>query len=182
MLSSKGQTLLELVVVISVCVLVVGALVFATIASLRNAQFAKNQAQATKLAQEGIERVRVGRDRNQCINNLDPGVQSWNGNSSNTACSGAGSIWGYQITDNCGSSSLPTYCYLKVLPDGTLNYAGVSKDIPANAEVIPPAFKRAVIIADDSSNSKRVTVVVQWNDFSGSHQSRLTTILGSKSQ
>lgn len=178
MYSEKGQTLLELVVVVSVCVLVVSALVFATIASLRNAQFAKNQAQATKLAQEGIERVRVGRDRNSAVTIPGTSILSWNGDGLNAGTS----LWENQITDNCGSSSLPTYCYLNVLPDGILNYAGVSKDIPANAEVISPVFKRAVIIADDSSSSKRVTVVVQWRDFSGSHESRLTTILGNKSQ
>jgi DNA-binding NarL/FixJ family response regulator len=41
-----------------VAIIVVGALTFATIASLRNAQFSQNQAQATKLAQEGLEKVK----------------------------------------------------------------------------------------------------------------------------
>ena len=52
---------------IAVSVIVVGALVFAIIASLRNAQFSKNQSQATKLAQEGIEKVRSARDRGETI-------------------------------------------------------------------------------------------------------------------
>ena len=178
MLNEKGQTLLELIVVMSVCVLVVGALVFATIASLRNAQFAKNQAQATKLAQEGLERVRVGRDRNSSITIPGTNVVSWNGDELNTGTS----VWESRITDNCGSSSLPTYCYLNVSSGGVLSYAGVSRDVPANAEPIVPNFKRAIIIDDDSPNSKKLTAVVVWTDFSGTHESRLTTILRNQNQ
>ena len=64
----KGQTLIEMIVVISVGVLVVGGLVFATISSLRNANYAKNQVQVTKLAQEGLERVRSIRNQDGSVN------------------------------------------------------------------------------------------------------------------
>ncbi|KKQ78266.1 MAG: hypothetical protein US99_C0027G0005 [Candidatus Daviesbacteria bacterium GW2011_GWF2_38_6] len=67
MLTNKGQTLIEVIVVAMVGILVVTALTFAVIFSLRNASFAKNQSQATKLAQEGIERVRGLRDRNGAV-------------------------------------------------------------------------------------------------------------------
>lgn len=59
----KGQSLIEVIIATTVGILVVTALTFATIFSLRNANFAKNSAQATKLAQEGIEKVRTLRDR-----------------------------------------------------------------------------------------------------------------------
>ena len=85
-----GQTLIELVIAVAVIVIVVGALVFATISSIRNAQSAKNQTLATKYAQEGLERVRVGRDRNKSISNLDS-VTSWNGSSS-ILCAGSSDI------------------------------------------------------------------------------------------
>lgn len=186
MLSDEnGQTLLELIVVIGVAVIVIGALVFATISSLRNAQFAKNQSQATKLAQEGIERARLGRDRNQAIGGLG-NVTSWNGGPS-----GNGAIWNYQINGNCGSTALnpPTYCYFNVTDQGVLNYLTASSSLPSAAEAIPPApatavFHRAIILSDDSSYQiqKTVTSLVQWTDFSGTHQSRLTTILGNASQ
>lgn len=181
----RGQTLIELVVVVAVIAMVVGALVFATIASLRNANLAQNQAQATKLAQEGIERVRTGRDRNECITNLSTNVNSWNGNSSNLSCSGAGAIWDYQINNgNCGNpTATPSlFCYFNVTDQGTLNHLTASPTMPAQAEVIPPdnMFRRAIILSDDSSSyltQKTVTSIVIWTDFAGEHESRLTTIL-----
>lgn len=63
-LSENGNSLLEVLVAATVGVLVVTALTFATIFSIRNARFAQNSAQATKLAQEGLEKVRTQRDRN----------------------------------------------------------------------------------------------------------------------
>lgn len=184
----KGQTLLELVVVIAVIVIVIGALVFATIASLRNAQFSKNQAQATKLAQEGLELVRSGRGRNKCINSLPGGanVNSWNGG--NTSCLG-GAIWDYQISGASSVCAPPLNCFFNIsnnpATQGVLSYITSYsptpiQPLPPNSESIPP-FTRAVIITDDSSTyqiQKTVTVIVTWIDISGEHESRLTTILG----
>ena len=181
----RGQTLLELVVVVAVIIVVVGALVFATIASLRNASFAKNQTQATKLAQEALERVRTGRDRNQCINNLDASVKSWNGNSSNSTCAGSGSLWGYQISGNCDRPDLtpPGVCYFNVDSTGQLNNIGFAQtSFPSLSEGIPTdnqLFRRVILLSDDTDyqNQKKVTAVVRWIDFAGTHESRLTTIL-----
>ena len=188
--SQSGQTLIELIIVVSVLVIVTGALVFATIASLRNAQFSKNQLQATKLAQEGIERVRIGRDRNQCITFPSTGVNSWNGNSTNSGCTGSGSIWTYQITgalSNCDNPTLDPQgkCYFNIDLNGLLVNIGYSQtNFPDSlAEGIPsstPVFRRAVTLSDETAtfdSRKTVNVIVQWNDFAGSHQSSLTTIL-----
>lgn len=184
MWSSKGQTLIELVVVVTVIVIVVTALTFATIASLRNSQFAKNQAQATKLAQEGIERVRSGRDRNQPIvsNGGLSGVSSWDGD-----ISGLGTIWNYQIEGNCGNTTLtpPIFCYLNVDKEGVLNYLIASSSFPQGAESIPvppekSQFRRVVILSDELptfGSRKTVTVIVRWTDFAGDHESILKTIL-----
>lgn len=183
--NESGQTLLELVVVVAVSVMVVGALVFATIASIRNAQFAKNQAQATKLAQEAIEKVRTARDRNQCISIEN--VNSWNGN--NTDCGGTSkeSIWNYLINGNCEKQepNLSTKCYFKLEPTGRLINIGFSvESFPTSqSELIPadkPVFRRAIILSDDP-NGKKVTAIVKWSDFSGEHESRLTTILRNQS-
>lgn len=195
----KGQTLLELVAVVAVVIIVVVALTFATISSLRNSQFAQAQAQATKLAQEGIERVRAGRDRNSCI--IQSGsfgnVCSWAGNK--TECKGdppnpvcglgsSDSIWNYQIQEKCGDTTLvpPIYCYFTVDEDGNLSYKATSDKFPDNVEVISDEnekelFYRAVILSDvadvTASLRKEVTVVVKWDDFAGPHESRLKTIL-----
>lgn len=178
----QGQSLMELIVVITVIVFVVGALTFATIASLRNAVFAQNQTQATKLAQEALERVRVGRDRNECITNLDTSVNSWNGG--NSSCLGD-SIWGYQISGDglCDDPALGK-CYFNVGLEGILTNIGFASALfPASlAEGIPivnPVFRRAVLLSDDSTydTQKTVTVIVRWSDFAGEHESKLTTIL-----
>ena len=187
MFSEKGQTLMELIVVISVSVIIIGALVFATIASLRNAQFSKNQAQATKLAQEGIELVRVGRDQNKSITNIpSANVDSWNGSISNPTYL----IWTYQIFNGCGSGVSGTACYFKLTSTGgvltgTLNYIISSTSFPTSGTEDPLGdgkFKRVVILSDESTNNlyqvqKNVTVIVRWTDFSGNHESRLITIL-----
>jgi len=180
----KGQSLIELVVVVAVIVIVVGALTFATIASLRNASFSKNQAQATKLAQEGIERVRTGRDRNKVITHGGGlgSVISWDGNNL-----GQGKFWDYLINGNCGNLQLapPVYCFFNVDNEGKLAYLTAygpissQPTLPPGVESIPP-FSRAVVISDDTTTSgvqKTVTVIVTWKDVSGPHESRLTTIL-----
>lgn len=175
MLTNKGQTLIEVIVVAMVGILVVSALTFAVIFSLRNASFAKNQSQATKLAQEGIERVRTGRDRNSSItgindiNNL-PLIDSW---------SGGKPIWNYQITNNCGDN-INTFCYFNVSSSGALQYIGAAAAMPLLAETVSLNLKRVIILSDTPATyqvQKQVTAVVQWTDFAGTHESKLTTIL-----
>lgn len=183
--SQKGQTLMELIVVMAVAIMVIGALTFATIASLRNAQFAKSQSQATKLAQEGLERVRSGRDRNEAIF-LGPTVtvKSWDGDGSLGFA-----IWDYKIYENCDSSGS---CYLKfsAASGGALEFISISNSFPHSlSESIADGFKRAIILSDRQTctggftisdcykKEKEVTVVVSWSDFSGQHESKLTTIL-----
>lgn len=168
--SDRGQSLIELVIVVAVIVIVVGGLVFATIASLRNASLAQNQAQATKLAQEGIERVRAARDRSDAIggNLVINGVliTSWRDPN----------LWSQQISPNCQPN-----CYFK-FSGSNFQYLGAAPDIPSSAEdpLSDGKFKRVVILSDESSTysaQKNVTVIVRWIDFSGNHQSQLTTIL-----
>lgn len=183
MIRQSGQTLIELIVVMAVSVIIIGALVFATIASLRNAQFSKNQAQATKLAQQGLELVRAGRDQNKSIKNIpSANVDSWNGSTTNPTYS----IWSYPVYSGCGSGAVGTACYLKLISTGgvltgELNWISSSSSFPTSfAEDVNGQFKRAIIISDDSgtySVQKTVTAIVQWTDFSGPHQSQLTTIL-----
>lgn len=175
----KGQSLIEVIVAATVGILVVSALTFATIFSLRNANFAKTSSQATKLAQEGIERVRTGRDRNALMTGdfqiSGNNITSWNGDAS-----GNGAIWSYQINGNCGNTAAtpPTYCYFNIDASGGLQYLTAAPSIPSLAEPIGQ-FKRSVILSDDSNyaTQKKVTVVVTWTDFAGSHESRLVTIL-----
>lgn len=186
--SEKGQSLIEVIVASVVGILVVSALTFATIFSLRNANLAKTSSQATKLAQEGIERVRTGRDRNQCIRALTTtNVYSWDGN--NSSCNPSPPeqpIWDYQITGDCDGpppSGDGRKCYFSVGSNGVLTYIGSQIPFPTtfaeNIQYGSQLFRRVVLLSDDSSyaTQKKVTVVVIWTDFAGSHESRLVTIL-----
>ena len=158
--SEKGQSLMELVVVIAVVVIVVAALAFATIASLRNANLAKNQAQATKLAQEGLEKIRSLRDRNtESISYTDLAHSA----------SKFSDLWA--ITFKCQDD--PQNCYFNFIFDRLIGKVATSY------EDIPPNFQRQVQIEDegDGTVQKKITVIVRWSDFAGAHESRLTTIL-----
>lgn len=151
--NNKGESLVEVIIAATVGVLVVTALTFATIFSLRNANFAKNSAQATKLAQEGIEMVRTLRDRD--------------GDVSYTDVSKFSDLWA--ITFSC-----PSNCYFRF-------YLGIlSGGTDVNFEDIPPNFnfKRQFQIEDHEIDQKKITSVVQWSDSAGIHESKLTTILG----
>lgn len=64
MKNQSGQTLVEMVVAIGVLVIVVVALLSVTTVSIRNASFSRDQALATKYAQEAVETVRSYRDQN----------------------------------------------------------------------------------------------------------------------
>lgn len=154
----KGQSLIEVLVAATVGILVVTALTFATIYSIRNANFAKNSAQVTKLAQEGIEKVRTLRDRDDVVNySGSPGAAKFS------------ELW--PITFSCSPGV--NNCYFYFNAGGTL--AGGSA---ITFETIPPNFKRQFQIEDAGTDQKKVTSLVKWTDFAGDHESKLTTILG----
>ena len=163
---NQGQSLIELVIVIAVIAIVVGGLVFATIASIRNATLAKNQAQATKYAQEALERVRTARDRRN-TNTISgftlsgQSVTNWQDDP----------LWA-QINTECSP------CYFKLTDAlGSISYQGTA---PLSPETIG-VFGRSIILSDTSANfgvEKTVTAIVSWSDFlQKTHESRITTIL-----
>ena len=163
----KGQTLLELVIVISVGTIIVVSLTFTTISTLRNAQFAKNQTQATKLAQEVLEQVRTGRNRD-----LSP-------------IGGNFTLGGFPVTSwsdvdmwRSISATCVTNAYFTVNTAGLLAYIGCSGTIPSG--ILPVnGFTTSIIISDTAtfSTEKTVAAVVSWRDFSGIHESKQTTVL-----
>ncbi len=181
--SENGQTLIELIVVVSVSVIVVGALVFATIASLRNAQFSKNQAQATKLAQEGLEKVRSARDRYGSITGFGDSITySWNSSPALPIVS----IWNYRLPP-CTS---PSNNYFEIIDvpntPSQLNYIQCSSTFPSISEnpLGDGKLRRDIILSDTSmpGTEMSVTAIVKWTDFSGDHQSQLQTVLGKITQ
>jgi type II secretory pathway pseudopilin PulG len=71
----KGQSLLEVLVGLSLLAVVLSSVLIAQLTAMKNADNARKKSQATKLAQEQIERARVFRDfstidslANLCLN------------------------------------------------------------------------------------------------------------------
>lgn len=162
--NNSGQTLLEVIVVITVGIIIVGVLVFTTIFSLRNANSAKTNAQATKLATEGLETVRISRDRSGTITGFPPG--SWVD----------ANFWSTNIS--ASTCIPPQNCYFKISSGGLLSLGSFENPPLTQGEQIGN-FTRFIILSDDGSfaNWKIVESVVSWSDFSGLHQSRVKTVL-----
>lgn len=136
-----------------------------TFNGLKNSQFSKNQIRATKLAQDGIDKVRIIRDRDYtvCGSVGNPTVEEWSGLWVSGGCPVNDSCI-YSIKEGAVTCGTQTPFWLK---------------LDSNQETID-IFKRKITIkdeADDPANRKRVIVEVSWDDFSGSHNSQLVTIL-----
>ncbi len=155
----SGQSLLELTIALGIATLIISALTITTLISLRNSQFAQNQLQATKLAQEGLELVKTARSRNCVVNVGIAPPYYWYGD-------GVTLIWDapYSSATNVTIAlpSSPSTCSVSAGSQG----------------VIGSKFTRVISIIDNgSTSSKKIASTVSWNDISGSHQSQLTTIL-----
>lgn len=168
-LTAKGQTLLELVVGMSLITVVIGALAITTTYSLRNTQFSKNQAQATQLAQENMEKVRTIKSANYgvCLTNRTPCLtweEIWDVTfGSSESCTAVGCT--YIPTNNCTVTGNIT----KAL---CLTYS-------ENPVDLGNGFTAQVIIEDEpglSNTQKRVTSEVFWTDTTGKHSSDLVTV------
>lgn len=59
---TSGQTILELLVALTLIILFLSGVVIIQLSSIRNVQYAQRKSVATKLAREQIERARVVRD------------------------------------------------------------------------------------------------------------------------
>lgn len=158
-----GQSLLELIVVLTIAAIVVGALTFAIIGAIRNASFAKSQAEATKYAQDGIEKLRSIRDRNTAIGSSISGINTFS------------DLYSLNLSHNyCNTTAGDGPCYFY------LNVSGIlTQGTQPSMEKIGQ-FTRQFLISDDQTSYasvKTISTTVVWTDFSGSHQSKLTTIL-----
>jgi type II secretory pathway pseudopilin PulG len=179
-INQQGQTLIEVLIALTVGVLILGALVIATIVSIRNAQFSQNQLQATKFAQEGIDLVRTIRNRNLKVESASPPfstfIDLW------TYSPGFGSC-GYVKLGSCTNNAF--LGYFKIVPDA-FNPTGKlirGNTITEVSETVGGQFSRFILIEDQSSpvntreTEKKITVIVRWKDTSGNHESNIQTIL-----
>lgn len=168
----KGQSLLEVVVLIGLALVIVTGLTIVTVNGLKNSQYSQNQAQATRLAKDAIDKVRTMSDQNCPVAvGAGPTYYYWYDNSS--------LIWPVRLSNtntyrfqqgfNCGPAQ----------PSGTI-LVSQPANTPDNSIPTPlqGTFRRFITIDDFSANQKRVNVRVEWTDLSGQHKSDLTTIIG----
>ena len=169
--SQKGQTLIEVLIALTVGVLILGALVIATVVSIRNAQFSQNQLQASKFAAEGVDLVRTIRNRNLAVESASPTLNTfidlWN--YSFGSCE-------YQSQSTC--SNLAFVGFFKLDPNTPkLTRLNTISDV---SETLAADFSRFILIEDlpaTSDTEKKVTLIVRWTDTSGNHESNVQTIL-----
>lgn len=152
-----GQTLVEVLVAITVVVIVLGAFAIATIVSIRNAQFSQNQAQATKLAQEGIDKIKLGRSKDVNV--------FYSGDTTPKPFS-------QFLADDNKCSSI---CYFSM--NNNLELIEVTS-VGVDSSLTDTTFKRFIqVVRTAEASEKKFTVIVSWTDTSGSHESRLQTLL-----
>jgi type II secretory pathway pseudopilin PulG len=166
----SGQSIIEVVLALLVVGLMVGALTIATIVGLRNAQFSQNQVQASKYAQDGIEKVRIARDRNATISSFPPAQGG------DPSVTNFGGVYGIRLANYCPATG--GKCYFIVDPTSfTLSYKATET---AAKEIFGVNYTRTIYMEDDATTplgQKKVTVRVSWTDPGGSHESYLQTIL-----
>jgi Tfp pilus assembly protein PilV len=174
-MKQAGQTLIELIISIALILIIITGVTILTVKGLQNSQFSRNQVQATKLAQEGIEKMRTIRDNNFT-------VCGWAGNATGVVSEG---LWGAACPAGCRyliRQSSTTAC--SVTTSALWIEYTASTTTTENIPVGGVTFKRYVVVtnANDlsgsaSNNVKNIDVVVSWTDSSGTHESKVSTVL-----
>lgn len=151
-----GQSMIEVVVGLSVATLLAVALITATIYTQKLSRSAKNGTQATKIAQEAIEQMRVIRDRK-----------------------------GYSYISTRHDSADFGSKILTVDPDPANWVLTAAAACPAETiqyASTEPVFSRCITVQDgNNDNQKKITVTVTWTEAavegSGARQVVNTTFL-----
>lgn len=143
-----GQSLVEVVVALGVVAALAVALVTTSLVTQRTSLQAKNNTQATKLAQQTIEQMRVLRDR-KGFDSLSTG-----------SC----------FTLNTTNSD-PAMWTLPACSGATLNGEVVTLN---NTDF---RRKIAIATPSGTANQKQVIVTVEWTDSGGNQKVTNTTIL-----
>lgn len=169
--NEKGQSLIEVLVVLVLAAMMIVALITIVLVSLKNAQFAQNQTKATKLAQDTIDNIRILRDNNQnksLLPNDSCFDQLWNTGSTDFGCGGGDDCY-YGLVTFLDPPLLrlrrEALAFKENLGDGFLRQIKVTQDDVSNP--------------DDGLSPGEVKLVVEisWTDSTGEHKSNLETYL-----
>jgi len=177
---------MELVIGIGLIAVIAGVIAITAAQSLQNSQFSKNQVEATKKAQENIEKVRTIKNKNFGVCTQQEVLAG------NTVCSTWDDIWSTAFGQHPNCTNGCTF----ILASCSISSGGVESIKPfclkysASREIFvnsitgaPSGFTGEVIVEDEAPNQKKVTSKVYWRDSSsenssdGEHSSNLVTIL-----
>lgn len=170
-MNSRGQSLIEVTIAMGVAVVVIGALAITVLIGLKNNQFSQNQLQATKLAQAGMEFIKVVRDRNNPVcNTTDPPSPAdyfWD----TKDLSKQPTLW-----NNTGWDGIKKFYLLTGNADGSCQLTDNAQSAPLEGK-IENKFSRNVYIKHSGDDQIKFTVEVSWEDSAGAHSSELITVL-----
>lgn len=102
---SRGQTMIEVVVAVGVAVMLCVSLITTSLVTQRTARSARNNTQATNLAQEYVEKLRIMRDR-LGFDTLYPMISDTSLNCMTINDSGDASTWTLVSCTDPGSSTI----------------------------------------------------------------------------
>lgn len=187
-LKIHGQTLIELVVSIGFVLIIISAVAILTVNGLKNSQFSRNQIQATKLAQEGIEKIRNLRAQNYTVCGPPVSTISTNGLFlPSGTCPGSQDPTPNQCVYIFKNSGATCIAATPVNDPYFIYFLGNKNNNPSQFEEVTVnglTFKRVIYLGDSkdinnnaTSNVKEVNVVVTWTDSSGTHSSNVSTKL-----
>lgn len=177
MSKQSGQSLLEITITLGICVVIIVALTITTIQGLQSSQFSQNQVQATKYAQEGLEKIRLLKISNTKISIRELGGSDfyWFKTTPTTPI-----IWD-AVLPSPASEDQRSLATMFRLPDGCIGVQCSPTNLLSYSDpgesLLSGRFHRVIYIENYQSNGLKITAKVTWTDVSGSHESHLVTIL-----
>lgn len=162
MKKNSGQSLIEVLVVMVAGSIMIIAVVSLVLNSLKSSQFAQNQTQATKYAQEAIDKIKDIRVRNGVVE-YSCGV-------------GCGAAKFSELWDVLPQSCTTNDCYFTFDID-TNNFLKLVGNRPTGDHPGGDQNLTRETTLTKLGNEITVGVKVKWSDSSGDHESNLQTTL-----
>ena len=166
--NQKGQSLLEIAVSLGLVALIITILTITTLNGLRNSQFAKNQVLASSYAQQGVELIKVMRQKD-CVIKLSGTTQTykWFDDNGEPLLIWTSTDAAFSPTEGNNNYFIPntsnTTCEL------------VQNNLGESLE--DGLFIRRTKLEIVSTGVLRVTVIVNWTDFSGEHEAKNVSLV-----
>jgi type IV pilus modification protein PilV len=168
--TQQGQTIIEVLIALSVVMIISISFTNITLTALRNVQYAKSQEQATKIAQETLEIIRAIRDQNGTVR-----IRDQNGTVGNRLWEDLWSVSRTQCFNIAGD--FPGY----ILNERDCWESANESIAPTNSSTV---YRRVITISrgrnesnNPDENTKQVTVRVYWQDSKGTHSAEVNTLL-----